>query len=354
MYETEVKKIQKKLIDTNDVNAIKETAVIKKAAELILQDEVVAFPTETVYGLGANALKNEAVSKIFSAKGRPSDNPLIAHIADKSQLSDLIDGELSAVARQLSEHFWPGPLTIIFNKSKKVPQLTTAGLDTVAVRMPSHPVARALIKKAERPLAAPSANSSGFPSPTKAAHVYNDLNGKIPLIVDGGICNIGVESTVVEIKDNIVNILRPGGIPKERIEEVLGTDCKVETANQAEVKKPKSPGMKYKHYAPRTPLWIVKSENIKNILGENDFNHAKTLVILTNETLQNIDKTKLKANLKELGSIRDLDQIAKHLYNMLREADKKDFDLILIEEVPAKEIGEAVMNRLKKAAVKII
>src|SRR6056297_1822119 len=285
MYNTEIEKITQNLIKEEKIDEIKNSLAIKKAVELILQDEVVAFPTETVYGLGANALKAKAVNKIFKAKGRPSDNPLIAHIASDKQLPELIAGDIPETVKKLIKRFWPGPLTIIFNKSKLVPDITTAGLNTVAVRMPSHPVALALIQKVNLPLAAPSANSSGFPSPTKAEHVYNDLNGKIPLIVDGGICNIGVESTVVEIKDNSVNILRPGGIPKERIEEVLGADFKVETANQAEVKKPKSPGMKYKHYAPRTPLWIVKSDNIKKVLKENDFNHAKTVVILTNESL---------------------------------------------------------------------
>src|SRR6056297_2823283 len=354
MYKTKVKKIAQNLIRKNKVDVIKKSFAIKEAAEYILADEVVAFPTETVYGLGANALKEEAVSKIFKAKGRPSDNPLIAHIASKDQLPALIEGEIPAAAEKLIERFWPGPLTIIFKKSKKVPKITTAGLDTVAVRMPSHPVALALIEKVNLPLAAPSANSSGFPSPTKAEHVYNDLNGKIPLIVDGGICNIVVESTVVEIKDKAVNILRPGGITKEMIKAVLGVNYQVETVNQVEVKTPKSPGMKYKHYAPNTPLWIVKKDNINRVLKQKETNNKKTLLLLSHETLNSLDLDTVNASVKDIGSIKDLGYIAKQLFNLLREADQNDFELILIEEVPNKEIGEAVMNRLKKAAVKII
>lgn len=354
MYKTKVKKITQNLIRKNKVDVIKKSFAIKEAAEYILAGEVVAFPTETVYGLGANALKEEAVSKIFKAKGRPSDNPLIAHIASKKQLPELIEGEIPKAAEILIERFWPGPLTIIFKKSKKVPQITTAGLDTVAVRMPSHPVALALIEKVNLPLAAPSANSSGFPSPTQAQHVYNDLNGKIPLIVDGGICNIGVESTVIEIEGSDIHILRPGGTPKELIKEALGEKYLVETINQTEVKGPKSPGMKYKHYAPHTPLWIIQTNNIENVIQQKDINNKNTLLILTRETLKTLKQGAIQANIKDMGSVSNLEHIAKHLYNILREADKEEFDLVLIEEVPTKEIGEAVMNRLKKAAVKII
>src|SRR6056297_32407 len=354
MYNTEIEKITQNLIKEEKIDEIKNSLAIKKAVELILQDEVVAFPTETVYGLGANALKAKAVNKIFKAKGRPSDNPLIAHIASDKQLPELIAGDIPETVKKLIKRFWPGPLTIIFNKSKLVPDITTAGLNTVAVRMPSHPVALALIQKVNLPLAAPSANSSGFPSPTKAEHVYNDLNGKIPLIVDGGICNIGVESTVIEIEGNNVSILRPGGTPKELIKKTLGDKYQVETLNQAEVKSPKSPGMKYKHYAPHTPLWIIQAGNIENVIQQNDVNNENTLLILSNETLRGLEQDSLRAKIQDMGSIKDLEHIAKHLYNILREADEQDFELVLIEEVPDKEIGEAVMNRLKKAAVKII
>ncbi|MCF8001400.1 MAG: threonylcarbamoyl-AMP synthase [Halanaerobiales bacterium] len=355
MFNTEVLKIKDSLIEDNAIDKIAETTAIKKAAQYILNNEVVAFPTETVYGLGANALEKQAVTKIFKAKGRPSDNPLIAHISDKNQLPVLIEGDVSGVAEELINEFWPGPLTLIFNKSMKMPQVTTAGLNTIAVRMPSHPVALALISKVNLPLAAPSANSSGFPSPTRAQHVYNDLNGKIPLIVDGGICNIGVESTVIEIEENIINILRPGGITRSMISEVIGDAYQVKIADTAEVNKPKSPGMKYKHYAPQTPLWIFKSKNILvNLLSEYNINNENTLVILSDESLNNVDENDIQANIKNMGTINNLEYIAQNLFNFLREADQKGYDLILIEEVPNKDIGEAVMNRLKKAAVKII
>lgn len=354
MYNTELVKIEDNLIKKQLIEQIAETSAIKKASQYLLRNEVIAFPTETVYGLGANALEKQAVLKIFAAKGRPSDNPLIAHIADKNQLPVLIEGNVSRIGERLINEFWPGPLTLIFDKSKRVPAITTAGLDTVAVRMPSHPVALALISKVNLPLAAPSANSSGFPSPTRARHVYNDLNGKIPLIVDGGICNIGVESTVVELKETSVNILRPGGITRKMIGDLIGDSFQVKTINQVEVENPKSPGMKYKHYAPHTPLWIFKNNNLKQLLDQNNINNKKTLVILTNETLGQIDEVSILAKILNMGSIDNLEYIAHNLFNLLREADQKEFELILIEEVPDKDIGEAVMNRLKKAAVKII
>lgn len=355
MYNTEIIKIENSLINDQSIEKIAETTAINKAAQYLLNNEVVAFPTETVYGLGANALEKQAVMKIFKAKGRPSDNPLIAHIADKNQLSVLIEGDINSMAEKLIDEFWPGPLTLIFNKSKRVPQITTAGLNTVAVRMPSHFVALALISKVNLPLAAPSANSSGFPSPTRAQHVYNDLNGEIPLIVDGGICNIGVESTVIELEENVVNILRPGGITRGMISKVIGDTHRVKMADAVEVKKPKSPGMKYKHYAPHTPLWIFKNKNnLEQLLNEYNINNKNTLVILSSETLDQLDESSIKTNIKDMGTIDNLKYIAHNLFNLLRKADQKDYELVLIEEVPNKDIGEAVMNRLKKAAVKII
>lgn len=355
MYNTELIKIKDSLIKNRSIAKIAETTAIKKAAQYLLNNEVVAFPTETVYGLGANALEKQAVMKIFKAKGRPTDNPLIAHIADKEQLPILIEGDVPSIAEKLINEFWPGPLTLIFNKSKKMPHVTTAGLDTVAVRMPSHPVALALISTVNLPLAAPSANSSGFPSPTRAQHVYNDLNGKIPLIVDGGICNIGVESTVIEIEENNLNILRPGGITREMIKELIGDSYHVKMADTAEVNRPKSPGMKYKHYAPHTPLWIFNNKNkLEELLNEYDINNENTLVILSSETLSRINESSIKTDIKNMGTMDNLKYIAQNLFNFLREADQKNYELVLIEEVPNKDIGEAVMNRLKKAAVKII
>ena len=355
MYNTEVLKIENNLIKDNLINDIKNTVVIKKAADLIKKGEVVAFPTETVYGLGANALNSNAVEKIFKAKGRPSDNPLIAHISNKKQLLSLVDKEIPVVAEKLIDNFWPGPLTIIFDKSKIVPNITTASLQTVAVRMPSHPVALALIEKAQTPLAAPSANSSGLPSPTKAEHVYSDLNGKIPLIVDGGICNIGVESTVIEIIDNQVNILRPGGITKEMIKKCVGRNYEVTSEISKKIEKPRSPGMKYKHYSPNTPLWIIKNKSINKVLtNKKIIDNKKTLLILSKESIKDIENKKFDLDIENMGSINDLNYIAKNLFNLLRKADKNDYELILIEEVPNVDIGEAIMNRLKKAALKII
>lgn len=355
MYKTEILKIKQKLIEQKEIEQIRRSNAIKKASKLLKEGQVVAFPTETVYGLGADALNKSAVKKIFKAKGRPVDNPLIIHIANKNQLPKLIKGTISPTVKKLITEFWPGPLTIIFKKGDFVPNITTAGLDTVAVRMPSHPVTFALIKEVDLPLAAPSANSSGFPSPTKAEHVYNDLNGKIPLIIDGGICNIGVESTVIEVKENKVNILRPGGVPKENIIKVLKNTHQIQTVDHRNVRSPKSPGMKYKHYAPHTPLWIIKSglKEIEQILKEHNINNNKTLIIATEEAIKNIETSKIEAEVYNMGSIKNLDLIAKQLFDLLRKSDHKEYELILIEEVPQKEIGEAVMNRLKKAAVKI-
>jgi len=355
MYKTALLKIKRDLINNKNIEIIEQTKAIKQAAELIVENEVVAFPTETVYGLGANALQEKAVLKIFEAKGRPTDNPLIVHISRREQLFKLIKGCILKVADKLIDEFWPGPLTIIFKKSSQVPQITTAGLETVAVRMPSHPIALALINQTELPLAAPSANSSGFPSPTSAEHVYSDLNGKIPLIIDGGICDIGLESTVVEIQSEQVNILRPGAITMEMIKKVVGNTHLVKTINLKEHVKPKSPGMKYKHYSPSTPLWIVKkNSSITKILKKNNINNEKTLIIVSSETLQNLKLNQIKARIKNLGSINDLNYIAKNLFKILRESDLEDFKLILIEEVSQKDIGIAVMNRLTKAATKII
>jgi len=355
MYKTALLKIKRDLINNKNIEIIEQTKAIKQAAELIVENEVVAFPTETVYGLGANALQEKAVLKIFEAKGRPTDNPLIVHISRREQLFKLIKGCILKVADKLIDEFWPGPLTIIFKKSSQVPQITTASLETVAVRMPSHPIALALINQTELPLAAPSANSSGFPSPTSAEHVYSDLNGKIPLIIDGGICDIGLESTVVEIQSEQVNILRPGAITMEMIKKVVGNTHLVKTINHKEYVKPKSPGMKYKHYSPSTPLWIVKKDSsITKILKKNNINNEKTLIIVSSETLQNLKLNQIKARIKNLGSINDLNYIAKNLFKILRESDLEDFKLILIEEVSQKDIGIAVMNRLTKAATKII
>ena len=224
MYNTEILKIESKILQKNSIELNTKNKEVQKAAEYIKMGELAAFPTETVYGLGADALNPNAVKKIFAAKGRPQDNPLIVHVADLEQLKKLIRGELSKVSRKLINKYWPGPLTLIFQKSSTVPDRTTAGLDTVAVRMPDNPIALALIKAASLPIAAPSANTSGYPSPTEAEHVYNDLNGKIPLIIDGGPCRVGLESTVLDIRGEKPVILRPGGITREDLSGFLGIE----------------------------------------------------------------------------------------------------------------------------------
>ncbi|MCF8008518.1 MAG: threonylcarbamoyl-AMP synthase [Halanaerobiales bacterium] len=354
MYKTKILKVKQKLIKENKIKKIKDTEAIKTAAEYILNNQLVAFPTETVYGLGANALESEAVNKIFVAKGRPADNPLIVHISNKRQLFKIVKQPISESAHKLIDTFWPGPLTLIFNKRERIPGLTTADLSTVAVRMPSHPVALALIGATELALAAPSANSSGFPSPTQAVHVYNDLNGKIPLIIDGGICNIGVESTVIEIKENKIDILRPGAVTKEMISEVLKDCSTINLVSESEENKPKSPGMKYKHYAPNTPLWIFNKAKLKSLLKDSKINNKNTAIVATTQTAVHLKNKDIKAELIDMGSKDNLAKIAYSLFSILRDLDLREFNLVLIEEVPSKGIGEAIMNRLKKAAIKII
>ncbi|MFC4321890.1 L-threonylcarbamoyladenylate synthase [Litchfieldia salsa] len=320
-----------------------------EAAKLLRENEVVAFPTETVYGLGANATSDSAVNKIFEAKGRPSDNPLIVHIADKKQLNEIAE-DIPNVVDKLIEHFWPGPLTLVLNQksvgqtlSKKV----TAELSTVAVRMPDHPIALALIKESGLPIAAPSANTSGKPSPTMAKHVQNDLYGKIAGIIDGGPTGVGLESTVLDCTGEIPVILRPGGVTKEQLEQVCG---KVEI-DQALVKQdeaPKSPGMKYTHYAPNAPLYIVKgtAEYIQKLVFSKQ-QEGLTVGVLT--TVEN--ESYFSADVVyTCGSIHDLQSVANQLYETLRKFDEAGVDLIYSESFPEDGIGQAIMNRLLKAA----
>ena len=245
--------MQTELLPVNDES-------LSRAGELIRAGGLVAFPTETVYGLGANALDADAVRRIFEAKGRPGDNPLIVHISRVDQLSPLITGAPSPAARALMDACWPGPMTLIFPKSPAVPAEVTAGLDTVAVRFPVHPAARSLIEAARRPIAAPSANRSGRPSPTTAAHVLEDMDGRVPLILDGGACAVGLESTVIDVTGDTPRILRPGGVTPERIAEICGgvtvDDAVLRPLREGE--RPRSPGMKYRHYAPTGALTIVQ------------------------------------------------------------------------------------------------
>jgi len=326
---------------------------IKEAAQLIVNGEVVAFPTETVYGLGANALDSGAVQKIFEVKGRPGDNPLIVHISDISQWHDLVDG-IPGDALLLAEQFWPGPLTIILKKSDRVPMEVTAGLNTVGVRMPAHPVARELINQAGVPIAAPSANRSGRPSPTTALHVLDDMDGRIPVILDGGKADVGVESTVLDMTGEIPVILRPGGITPEMIEEALGhvrIDPHVMSPLDGN-KKVRSPGMKYIHYAPKAPVILVRGDLDKLISYINEetqrqINAGKRVGILaTDQTIKSYGQGERLT----MGDRHKPRELAANLFGRLREFDELDVDIILAEAVEEKGEGLAVMNRMARAA----
>lgn len=325
---------------------------LTRAGELIRLGELVAFPTETVYGLGADALNPRAVASIFEAKGRPGDNPLIVHISAVEQLSPLITGDPSPAARRLMEACWPGPMTLIFPKSDVVPAEVTAGLDTVAVRFPVHPAARALIDAARRPIAAPSANRSGRPSPTTAQHVLEDMEGRIPLILDGGPCDVGLESTVIDVTGATPRILRPGGVTPERIDAICGgvvvDDAVLRPLKAGE--RPRSPGMKYRHYAPSGALTIVRGapDAVADAIRRM-YDHAlaggKRPLILT-----------LDGNLPAYGARRclslgpDAAAMARAMFAALRDADAMGADALFSETVPADGVGLAVMNRLERAA----
>ena len=329
-----------------------DDAAIREAAQLIREGKLVGIPTETVYGLGADALNPEAVASIFEAKGRPGDNPLIVHINDMEELRPLISVELSPAARALMVAYWPGPLTLIFPKSNRVPLRTTGGLNTVAVRMPSHPIARALIRAAGCPIAAPSGNRSGRPSPTTAAHMFEDMDGRIPLILDGGACDVGVESPVVDMTGDVPRILRPGGVTREQIAQVCG-DCVVDSAVMRplrEDERPRSPGMKYRHYAPAGTLTLYRGARervAEAICAAYDAARAagKRPLILALEGNRSLYGDR---NCESLGA--DARAMARAVFSALRDADEQRADVIFSESVEAEGIGLAVMNRLGRAA----
>lgn len=320
---------------------------IQHAANYLIRNEVVAFPTETVYGLGANAESDAAVAKIFRAKGRPSDNPLIVHIANMSQLHQLVEGRSEKV-ELLMNAFWPGPLTIILQKKEgAVSELVTAGLDTVAIRMPDHPVALALLAAVNLPIAAPSANRSGKPSPTNATHVLQDLDGKIAGVVDGGPTGVGVESTVIDCTADIPIILRPGGISKEAIESIIGSvDIALSTVEKTE--QPLSPGMKYTHYAPAAPLYLLDGSEywIQEKINEERRQGLKVGVLASAESASFYDADVVL----DCGSHTDLSTVARQLYDRLRAFDQTEVDVIFSEVFPRQGFGVAIMNRLEKAA----
>lgn len=327
---------------------------LQAAAGIIRDGGLVAFPTETVYGLGADAMNAEAAAKIYEAKGRPSDNPLIVHIADKEQV-DLLAENVPEAAKRIMEAFWPGPLTIILNKKKEVPHGTTGGLNTVAIRMPSHPVAQALIRESGCMIAAPSANTSGRPSPTTAAHVMEDMQGRIPMILDGGAVGIGIESTILDMTGEIPMILRPGYITKEMLEKVAGEvdiDPAVAGKQMPENVVAKAPGMKYRHYAPKGSLVLVEGpedkviEKINALAEEKTRQGYKVGVLGTDETLE-----KYRAGWRRsIGSRECPDSVAAHLYGLLRECDEQELDYIYSESFFADGLGNAIMNRMLKAA----
>lgn len=319
---------------------------IKIAARFIREGKLVAFPTETVYGLGADALNENAVKRIFEAKGRPPDNPLIIHIAEFEQVYELAS-EVPEKAKILAEKFWPGPLTIVLPKGDKVPYATTGGLETVAIRMPAHEISLALIKTSKRPIAAPSANISGKPSPTLAEHVADDFYGRIECIIDGGETKIGVESTVIDLTTDPPMLLRPGGLPLEEIERVI-RKIKIHPAVKGKpVNLAKAPGMKYKHYAPDAQVIVIEGERervkekIKELVKEYKAQGMKVGVMATGDFYE----ADAYFNMGESE-----EEIARNLFKALRELDKSGVDVILAEGIEEKGLGLAVMNRLRKAA----
>ncbi len=327
---------------------------LKEASDILRKGGLVAFPTETVYGLGADGLNSEASGKIYAAKGRPSDNPLILHIAHMGSLKELT-ADCPEAGMKLANAFWPGPLTMIFNKSDRVPYNTTGGLETVAIRIPSHPIAYELIRKSGVYIAAPSANISGRPSPTMAEHVIEDMDGRIEMIVDGGMVDIGLESTIVDVTGEVPTILRPGYITASMLEAVVGpvNFDKAVLARKGDTGIiPKAPGMKYKHYAPKGDLTILEGTTEAVIQAINKYAAEKTSkgfkvgIISTDETLSCYPKGMVKS----IGTRKDEDTIARGLFQILREFDDEGAEYIYTESFESKQLGQAIMNRLLKAA----
>lgn len=333
--------------------ALEKNPGLLEAAEILRNGGLVAFPTETVYGLGANALNEEAAKKIYAAKGRPSDNPLIAHISCMEELPAIVK-EIPEAGRKLAEKYWPGPLTMIFPKKDIVPYGTTGGLDTVAVRMPSDPVANCLIHLAGVPVAAPSANTSGRPSPTKAEHVIEDMDGKIEMVIDGGAVGIGVESTIVDVSSEVPTLLRPGAITIEMLRETLGQvdiDPVILGPVSGDI-KPKAPGMKYRHYAPKADMTLVEGDMDKVVAYINDQTkkaeaEGKKVGIICTEESRDLYPD---GNLEVIGSREHEETVAHNLFAVLRDFDARKVDCIFSESFSKDQLGQAIMNRLCKAA----
>ncbi len=328
------------------------------AAQVLKSGGLVAFPTETVYGLGANAFDAQAVENIFKAKGRPSDNPLIVHIADIRTI-DTLACTVPRVVPLLVDTFWPGPLTLVMPKSERIPSIITAGLDTVGIRMPSHPIALALINKAGIPIAAPSANSSGRPSPTLSKHVIEDLSGKVDIIIDGGSTNVGVESTVLDTTVEPPIVLRPGGVTLEQLQRLLGNIDADPTLNMADSGDihPRSPGMKYRHYAPNATLLLLQGP-IERVAVEISkraelyYKEGGSVGILSTEETAALYEPYLYRHCKilSLGSRKSPESLAANLFRCLRDFDDNGISIILAEAPDIEGIGQAVMNRMLKAS----
>lgn len=333
-------------IDKNNI----DKKLIKEAANIIKSGGIVAFPTETVYGLGANGLDEQAIKKIYRAKGRPVDNPLILHISEKEQLNPLVK-DIPDIAHDLMAKFWPGPLTMIFKKSEIVPNIISAGLDTVAIRMPNHYIAKELISESKVPIAAPSANISGKPSPTKGIHVIEDMMGKVEMIIDGGDTGLGLESTVLDLSIEIPIILRPGGITFEELKDHIPNIAQDESIiNMEEI--PKSPGQKYRHYAPNADM-ILYIGDIEKVVDEIKKASAEFIKEGKNVGIMATEETKNEyeeGHILISGSRFNRETIAHNLFDTLRCFDELNVDIILAEGVSSDNIGMAIMNRMVKAA----
>lgn len=339
----------KTLIKEIDINK-PDQDLISLFATMLADGKTVIFPTETVYGLGANALDEDAAIKIYQAKGRPSDNPLLVHVADKEDVYDLVEN-VDDRAKLLMDKFWPGPLTIVFKKKAIIPDRTSGGLDTVAIRMPSDQVARDLIRQAGVPIAAPSANISGRPSPTKPEHIIRDMDGRVDGILVGGPCDYGVESTIIDLSEDLAMVLRPGSITLEMLGEVLGrVDLDPSLKNKDDNIRAKAPGMKYKHYSPQAQVYIVKADDLEGFaervdsLCEDNAKKGLKIGVMT----MNYDQHSYQAKVFDLGGSDT--EVAKNLFDSLISLDRESIDIAYVPYFEERGIGVAIMNRLKKAA----
>lgn len=323
------------------VKTEKDLPLLKPAALALRKGKVVAFPTETVYGLGANAFNAEAVKKIFKLKGRPPDNPLIVHIGSPDDI-EFITEKISPIAHRLIEKFFPGPLTLVMKKSELIPPEITAGRETVAVRMPDHRVASYLIKKSQVPVAAPSANISGRPSATTARHILEDFKGKIDYIIDAGEVSFGVESTVLDVTVDPPEVLRPGALPVEKIEDVIGKPVKM---NKRKSGKIKSPGMKYRHYKPACKVIYCKKGIEKCSKRLREIETQKVLFITTKKTALNLPVSKMK-----IVNFENTAFLARKLFSTYRSAEKEGYEVIMVDKINEKGLGRAIMDRVEKSA----